>query len=62
MLRDKWLHHGGGPAGTLSHACRVPVDLKAFTDEFSTKICGAHLQPVLDAAVVARELACISRP
>ncbi len=32
------------------------VDLKAFTDEFYKKICGAHLQPVLDAAVVAREL------
>jgi len=24
------------------------VDLKAFTDEFYVKLCGAHLQPVLD--------------
>ena len=32
------------------------VDLKAFTDEFYKKICGAHLQPVLDSAIVAREL------
>ena len=32
------------------------VDLKAFTDEFYKKICGAHLQPVLDSAVVAKEL------
>lgn len=32
------------------------VDLKSFTDEFYKKICGAHLQPVLDSAIVAREL------
>ncbi|WP_292367547.1 AmmeMemoRadiSam system radical SAM enzyme [Methanoregula sp. UBA64] len=32
------------------------VDLKAFTDDFYRKICGAHLQPVLDAVVLAREL------
>jgi pyruvate formate lyase activating enzyme len=32
------------------------VDLKAFTDEFYKKICGAHLQPVLDSAIVAREI------
>ena len=32
------------------------VDLKAFSDDFYRKICGAHLQPVLDAAVRAREL------
>ena len=32
------------------------VDLKAFTDEFYKKICGAHLQPVLESAVVAKEL------
>jgi pyruvate formate lyase activating enzyme len=32
------------------------VDLKAFTDDFYKKICGAHLQPVLDSAVLAREL------
>ncbi len=32
------------------------VDIKAFTDEFYRKTCGAHLQPVLDAAVIAREL------
>lgn len=32
------------------------VDLKAFTDDFYRKVCGARLQPVLDAAVLAREL------
>jgi pyruvate formate lyase activating enzyme len=32
------------------------VDLKAFTDDFYKKICGAKLQPVLDSAIVAREL------
>nr|WP_321353345.1 AmmeMemoRadiSam system radical SAM enzyme [uncultured Methanoregula sp.] len=32
------------------------VDLKAFTDDFYRKICGARLQPVLDSAVLAREL------
>ncbi len=32
------------------------VDLKAFTDEFYKKICGAKLQPVLDSAQLAREL------
>jgi pyruvate-formate lyase-activating enzyme len=24
------------------------VDLKAFTDDFYVKLCGGHLQPVLD--------------
>ncbi len=32
------------------------VDLKAFTEEFYKKVCGAHLQPVLDSALLAREL------
>lgn len=32
------------------------VDIKAFTDEFYKKTCGAHLQPVLDSAIRAREL------
>ncbi len=32
------------------------VDLKAFSDDFYKKVCGAHLQPVLDSAVLAREL------
>ena len=32
------------------------VDLKAFTDDFYKKICGARLQPVLDSAALAREL------
>jgi pyruvate formate lyase activating enzyme len=27
------------------------VDLKGFTDEFYVKVCGAHLQPVLDTLV-----------
>jgi pyruvate-formate lyase-activating enzyme len=32
------------------------VDIKAFTDEFYKKTCGAKLQPVLDSAVLAKEL------
>lgn len=32
------------------------VDLKAFSDSFYREICGAHLQPVLDATVLAKEL------
>jgi pyruvate formate lyase activating enzyme len=32
------------------------VDLKAFTDEFYRKFCGAKLQPVLDATIRAKEL------
>ncbi len=35
------------------------VDLKAFTDEFYVKLCGAHLQPVLDLlAMIHHETAC----
>ena len=30
------------------------VDLKGFTDEFYVKLCGAHLQPVLDTLVWLR--------
>jgi pyruvate formate lyase activating enzyme len=30
------------------------VDLKGFTDEFYVRICGAHLQPVLDTLVYLR--------
>jgi pyruvate formate lyase activating enzyme len=32
------------------------VDIKSFSEDFYRKICKAHLQPVLDAAVLAREL------
>jgi pyruvate formate lyase activating enzyme len=32
------------------------VDLKAFTDDFYKKICGAKLQPVLDSTQLAKEL------
>ena len=32
------------------------VDIKGFNDKFYQKICGAKLQPVLDSAVVAKEL------
>ncbi|MDO8262445.1 MAG: AmmeMemoRadiSam system radical SAM enzyme [Gallionella sp.] len=31
------------------------VDLKAFTDEFYVKLCGAHLQPVLDTLKYLRQ-------
>jgi pyruvate formate lyase activating enzyme len=32
------------------------VDIKSFSDDFYRKVCGARLQPVLDSAVLAREL------
>ncbi|MCX6689829.1 MAG: AmmeMemoRadiSam system radical SAM enzyme [Methanoregula sp.] len=32
------------------------VDLKAFSEDFYKNVCGAHLQPVLDSAALAREL------
>jgi len=32
------------------------VDLKAFTDDFYRKVCGARLQPVLDSLKVMKEL------
>jgi len=32
------------------------VDIKAFSEDFYRKVCGARLQPVLDSAVLAREL------
>jgi len=32
------------------------VDIKALTDDFYKSVCGAHLQPVLDSAILAREL------
>ena len=32
------------------------VDIKAFSDEFYKKTCGARLQPVLDSTVLAKEL------
>ncbi|WP_048145322.1 AmmeMemoRadiSam system radical SAM enzyme [Methanosphaerula palustris] len=32
------------------------VDIKAFSDQFYRTVCGAKLQPVLDAAALAREL------
>ena len=40
-----------GEIGTVLDAFRV--DIKAFSDEFYRKVCGAKLQPVLDATVKA---------
>jgi pyruvate formate lyase activating enzyme len=37
------------------------VDIKAFTEDFYKKICGAKLAPVLDSATLARNSGCISR-
>ncbi len=31
------------------------VDLKAFSDEFYLKLCGAHLQPILDTLIYLRQ-------
>ncbi|WAC04070.1 MAG: AmmeMemoRadiSam system radical SAM enzyme [Methanoregula sp.] len=36
--------------------CAFRVDIKAFSDDFYRKVCGARLQPVLDSAALAREL------
>ncbi len=43
-----------GEISTVLDAFRV--DIKAFSDEFYRKVCGAKLQPVLDATTLAREL------
>jgi len=37
------------------HMDAANVDLKAFTDEFYKKVCGAHLQPVLDTLIYLRK-------
>ncbi|HJK78015.1 MAG TPA: AmmeMemoRadiSam system radical SAM enzyme [Methanocorpusculum sp.] len=34
----------------------IRIDLKAFTDEFYRTVCGAHLAPVLDTILRAKEL------
>ncbi len=34
----------------------INIDLKSFSDDFYTTICGAHLQPVLDNILLMREL------
>jgi pyruvate formate lyase activating enzyme len=34
----------------------INIDLKSFSDEFYTKVCGAHLQPVLDTVKLMYEL------
>lgn len=34
----------------------INIDIKAFTDEFYKKVCGARLQPVLDTVRTMREL------
>jgi pyruvate formate lyase activating enzyme len=41
-------------AATMLDAFRV--DLKAFSDDFYRKVCGGHLQPVLDSTILAKEL------
>ncbi|MDV0441220.1 AmmeMemoRadiSam system radical SAM enzyme [Methanorbis furvi] len=38
------------------HLGAIRVDLKAFTDEFYQKVCGARLPPVLDTILLAKEL------
>jgi len=34
----------------------IRIDLKAFTDDFYKKVCGARLQPVLDTILLSKEL------
>ena len=39
-----------------AHLGAIRVDLKAFTDEFYRRVCGAYLSPVLDTILLAKEL------
>jgi len=39
----------------FEHIDAVNVDLKAFTDRFYWKICGGHLEPVLDTLIYLRQ-------
>ena len=45
---------GQGRADFFAHMDAANVDLKAFTDNFYKKLCGARLQPVLDTLVWLR--------
>ena len=42
----------------FAHMDAVNADLKAFSESFYRKLCTGHLQPVLDALVIAREEGC----
>jgi pyruvate formate lyase activating enzyme len=47
---------GGGPREQFfSHVDAANVDLKAFTEEFYHRLCGGHLQTVLDTLVYLRQ-------
>lgn len=39
----------------FGHMDAANVDLKAFSDDFYVKLCGAHLQPVLDTLVYLKQ-------
>ena len=46
--RHRRLHLRRAPRRVLPHIDAANVDLKGFTEEFYHKICGGHLQRVLD--------------
>lgn len=46
--------HGQAREDLFAHMDAANVDLKAFTDDFYKKLCGARLQPVLDTLVWLR--------
>jgi pyruvate formate lyase activating enzyme len=52
-MKNIWVTAGYIEQEPLTEACKVldgaNVDIKAFSDAFYKRICGAHLQPVLDA-------------
>jgi pyruvate formate lyase activating enzyme len=43
-----YIHLQPAQASSITKMDAANVDLKAFTDDFYFKLCGAHLQPVLD--------------
>ena len=48
-------HCPGARAEFYQHMDAANVDLKAFTEDFYHKICGGHLQPVLDTLVYLKK-------
>ncbi|TVO65850.1 AmmeMemoRadiSam system radical SAM enzyme [Denitromonas ohlonensis] len=46
--------HGQGRADFFAHMDAANVDLKAFTNDFYRKLCGAELAPVLDTLIWLR--------
>jgi len=52
----QWLYERANNPETAPVLDAINIDIKAFTDDFYRKICGAHLQPVLDTVRLMHEL------